>query len=184
MTPQPPQRKLGCLLAATAALLLVTSVTAAPVSIAPLRDDDNELDTWLDLDYVDDYAIKRIIVPAGILAVSPSPTLWVYGQADACGTAGSAQRLLVNGNAVADFNPCALWATAAFSWASFPVPLTTLNAGTNTFEIYEIAGDWADRNVLLGVDLDTDHGRSDIYQASSYFTGSIGGELMWYLAVT
>jgi len=172
----------GMAVAAALAIVVGTPLSASAAGV--VRDDDGVRDTFLDLDFVDDQAVKRLVLPSGILSGATSATLSVYGQADACGTVGASQRLVVNGTTEVDFDPCDYFSTATYSWATFPVSISSLTAGTsNTFEIYEIDGDWNDRNAFYGVDSSNDFGRSDIFQSSSYFTGDIGGELMWYLTV-
>lgn len=176
--------RLGTALLTAAALVLTAPLNAAATG-GVVRDDDNELDRTVDLDYTDDLATKRLVLPAGILTGATSATLSVYGKADGCGgPTGNAQRLLVNNAAAVNFDPCLKWSTSDYSWATFTFPMTMLRQGTtNTFRILEIAGTWEDRNVFLGVDTDRDFARSDVHQASSAFTGDIPGELMWYLTV-
>lgn len=148
-----------------------------------IRDDDGERDNYVDMDFSDDTAVKRLAI--GSLAGKTTATLYVCGKADACGSnIGAAHRLTANGATAVDYDPCTMWSTATYSWAAFSVPLSALTAGTeNSFEIVEIVVDWTDRNAFLAVDSDTDNGRSDVHQSSSYFSGSISGELMWSLTL-
>ncbi len=167
-----------------AVAMVATTPQLALAGGGTVRDDDGSRETYVDMDYTDDQAVKRLVLPSGIMSGATSATLTVLAQADACGTLGNSQSLLVNGTTAVDFNPCDKFSTAAFTWATFPISTGLLVDGaTNSFEILEIAGDWTDRNAFYGVDSSTDFGRSDIFQASCCFTGDIPGELMWYLTV-
>ncbi len=104
----------------------------------------------------------------------------MYGQSYACGTSGARWRVRANNNTVADVNPCDEWSSSGFSWRAFSVPINWISAGTNSFDLYYLNGDWTQRNVYLGIDFDTDYGRSD----TSYDGTNVDGELMWYLVLS
>lgn len=172
----------GVALGAAFAVIVATPFAAHAGGV--VRDDDGTQDTVVDLDYGDDTAIKRLVLPGGITSGATSATLSVYAKADACGISGASQTLVVNGTPALHFNPCDVFSEASPSWASFSFsPSLLVDGATNSFQIYESAGDWTDRNAFYGVDSLRDYGRSDIYQFSSYFVGDIAGELMWYLTV-
>jgi len=145
-----------------------------------IRDDDDEQDTWYDFDFGDDVAVKRLILPSDALTGATSAALWMRAQSVECGASGNNHRLTANGFTASEHNPCSVWSNVAFEWKSFNIPLAYLTAGaTNSFEVYEIAGDWLDRNIHWAIDSDRDFGRTD----ASANGNNVNGELMWYLVI-
>jgi hypothetical protein len=74
--------------------------------------------------------------------------------------------LLVNGMALQEFDPCELWPKVSLplrdkkaDWAVFDVPIGSMHAGINTFEIAKIDGPAI---IELGMDLTTDYKRSGL----------------------
>lgn len=143
-----------------------------------IRDDDGSRESYADIDYSDDTARKRLVLPSGATTGRTSATLYAYGQAVNCGSGGIRWEMEANGYVASTFDTCSKWPSTNFGWASFNVPLSYLNSGaTNTFYLDHISGDWNDNAVLVGIDTNTSPYNSDIVENSA----SMGGELMWYL---
>lgn len=157
-------------------LLSIAKKTGSP---ATSRDDDNELDTFAEFDFSDDVATKRLPLTSGQLSGVTTATLFVYGKSFDCSSSGVRFRVTANNVPVDDLAPCDVWSSSQYQWRQFSVPVSALTSGTNTFSLSHIGGDSFEEGVQLGVDLDTDFGRSDIAVNNT----SVGGELMWYVVL-
>lgn len=128
---------------------------------------------------------KNIPLPPQSVTGSTGAVLWVYAQADGCGATGATQRLVVNFSTVVEqFNPCDHWPSTSYDWHAFTVPLSALNENVygNYFEITKIDTSVTDRNAYYGIDMDSGHAHSTIWDQSG--GGTILGELMWYVELT
>jgi hypothetical protein len=165
----------------TGSYSLSASVASSSAGPFEIRNDDNEKDIELDLDYSDDIAAKRFSIDPSWKTGRSTATLWIYGRAADCSASGVKWRLRINNNEIAQVNPCDKWSTSGSSWASFSFPFVwALTTQVNTVDFQLISGnDWSTRNVFLAVDTDTNAGTSDMRQNSTW----LSGELMWSIVL-
>ncbi|HLE96312.1 MAG TPA: hypothetical protein VI997_02995 [Candidatus Thermoplasmatota archaeon] len=144
------------------------------------RDDNGASSARVYLDSATARATKRLNVASTYVARAMEARLWVHGDASYCGaSAAQTIRLTVNGQAIRDFDPCAVFGTSA-KWVSFGVP-PGLVATSNEFTLQKVAGTPTQRTLYVSVDTTRDFGRSDAIQGSG---ADVAGELLVYLDVT
>lgn len=132
----------------------------------------------LELDYSDDLAEKRLSIPHASMHWASAALLAVYARSADCGSvSGPSLRLQMNGAEVSRVDPCKVWSPQSKVWAGLSLPVASLTSkGTTTFRLQEIAGDWRDRDLYLGM-----HGKSYQATTASQNWAAVSGELMWFV---
>lgn len=168
------------LLVAVAMLVAVLGLSVpAHAGGGVVRDDDGGMNDSMLMYSGFETAIKFLDLPTGIMNGATTATLSVYGKAQSCGA--GAHRLVVNNTTVTSFDPCTMWSTAAYSWATISINPGLLRDGqSNDFQINDSGGDVYSGNAYYGIDTDHNYGRSIIGNGGNQ---TWSGELMWYLTV-
>ncbi|RKX52177.1 MAG: hypothetical protein DRP50_07760 [Thermotoga sp.] len=147
-----------------------------------IRDDDNEMNDNVNVDYSDDYAIKYLYIASNVLDKITSAKLYVYGMGHN-DQIGSTHYLEVNDNSNQRiyFDPILKFG-GTYRWEMFDIDTDWLLPGQNKFEIRESwrQEGWKSSDLKVGIDTYMDYGRSDIKQNTNYKDG----ELMMYLLIT
>ena len=124
--------------------------------------------------------------PEGTVASASSATLRIYAQAEGCGsgTTGT-QAVYTNSNAlVTEFDPCAVFPTTGFGWASFSIPVSVFPSGSPSWAVKLHPVDRpGERHTLFAFDTDTEAGGTYAYWSDPTTETYVDqpGEAMWEL---
>ncbi len=135
-------------------------------------------------DHVNDRASKFFRVLGGTIATATSATLRVYGRADGCTGSGPTQRISADNTPIADFDPCQVFPTSGFGWATFPLPLSTLDPdwGSHTFRVEHVAVAPL-RSAYYAIDIDAPYSGTTAEQWDYGTETRYSGDLMWEFSV-
>lgn len=126
--------------------------------------------------------------PEGTVSAASSATLRIYGQAGGCGPGTTGTQAIYNndGDLATEFDPCAVFPTTGFGWASLAIPVSTFHWWSQSWAIALHPEDRpGEHYTLFAFDTDTDAGNTYSYShdaaTNTYATNE--GEAMWELVL-
>jgi hypothetical protein len=173
-----PARCLGAALAAVAALVVVA--TPARAGTNTVRDDDGSREATVVVDRSSDRVAQTFIVPTGLTGSASTVTLGLYARSGSCVAGAATQTIRVGGHVLTEVDPCQVWPSGDYGWATFAVPLSWLHDGTNWLEVRHLSSS-TDRTASYGVDK-SHWGWNDMWEDDGTDYYRVLGTAMAYLA--
>lgn len=126
--------------------------------------------------------------PEGTVSSANSATLRIYGRAGGCGPGTTGTQAIYNnsGELATEFDPCAVFPTTGYGWASLPVPVSTFHWWSPAWATKLHPEDRpGEHYAIFAFDTDTEAGGTYSYShdlATDTYTDH-PGEAMWELVL-